>query len=188
MKRFFCGVLVGALVLIALPLIAVLFGAINMAATQGPGVLETTLAGWTVERSVALRAPHQSNPLKDDPQAIETGLTHYRAMCLACHGAPDVHASEFAQGLNPQPPDLAKAAKEWTDGELFWIAKHGIRMTGMPAFGSTHSDEDLWRIVSFVRQLHNLSETQVAELGQAQAADHHHDNAVGHHESTSHTR
>jgi mono/diheme cytochrome c family protein len=175
MKRFFWGFIVALLLLMAVPLILMGTGVFNMAATQEPGALETTLAGWTVDRSVAIRAPEQINTFENDPDAIAAGMVHYRAMCLQCHGAPDVKSHEFAQGLNPTPPDLAVAAKDWTDGELFWITKHGIRMTGMPAFGPTHSDEELWKIVAFVRQLNELSPDQVAALREGEEADHHHE-------------
>jgi mono/diheme cytochrome c family protein len=181
MRGFFWGVIVTLLILIALPLILMGTGVFNMAATEGPGTLETTLAGWTVDRSVKMRAPEEINPMQDDPQAIAAGMVHDRAMCLQCHGAPDVKSDEFAQGLNPQPPDLAIAAKDWTDGELFWIAKHGIRMTGMPGFSATHSDEEIWQIVAFLRDLDDLSEAQVAALREGEEADHHQE--AGNHEA-----
>ncbi|HEX5103630.1 MAG TPA: cytochrome c, partial [Pirellulaceae bacterium] len=111
------------------------------------------------------------------------GMAHYRAMCLQCHGAPDVKSHAFAKGLNPPPPALAHVAREWSDGELFWITKHGIRMTGMPAFGHNHSDEELWKIVAFLRQLDDLSEEQVAMLREGEEAGHDHgdhEHAGGH--------
>jgi mono/diheme cytochrome c family protein len=151
-----------------------------MAATEGPGTLETTLAGWTVDRSVAARAPDEVNPFQEDSAAIDKGMVHFRAMCVQCHGAPQVESDEFAAGMNPPPPELAVAGKEWTDGELFWITKNGIRMTGMPAFGKSHSDDEIWQIVAFVRQLDDLSETQVTALRERQARDHHHAEVAGH--------
>jgi mono/diheme cytochrome c family protein len=175
MRRFFWGVVVTLLILIALPLVLLGAGVFNMAATVGPGALETTLASWTVDRSVKVRAPQEISPVKEDPAAVEAGMVHYRAMCLQCHGAPDVQQHEFAQGLNPPPPELAVASKDWSDGELFWITKHGIRMTGMPAFGKSHSDEEIWQIVAFVRELGNLSESQVAALREGEEAGHHRD-------------
>jgi mono/diheme cytochrome c family protein len=171
MARFIWGVLFGILLLAGGLALVVSLGGINMAATEEPGTLETSVAGWTVERSVAARAPQGSNPFADDPEAIDAGLAHYRATCVHCHGAPQVEASEFAAGLNPPAPELSLVAKEWTDGELFWIAKHGLRMTGMPAFGNTHSDEDLWKVAAFVRKLDDLTEEQVAALSQGTPAD-----------------
>ena len=66
-------------------------------------------------------------------------------MCLTCHGAGTVDPSEIGEGLNPPAPDLTQpSVQSKTDGELFWIVQNGIRMTGMPAFGPTHKDEEIW--------------------------------------------
>ncbi len=167
MKRFAFGLIVGIVVLISLPLIVLALGGVNMGASRGPGTLETILASWTVDRSVAVRAPDEKNPHASDATAIADGLHHYREMCVQCHGAPGMKPAEFAAGLNPPAPDLADEAKEWTDGQLFWIIKHGIRMTGMPAFGSTHGDDDIWKIVAFVRQLDHLTAEQKSQLKKA---------------------
>ncbi len=171
MARFFWGFAVGILLVVGGLAVVASLGGINMAATEGPGAMEKTVAGWAVDRSVAARAPQTSNPFADDPAAVETGLAHFCATCVHCHAAPQVEASEFAHGLNPPAPELSTVAKDWTDGELFWIAKHGIRMTGMPAFGPSHSDDDLWKVVAFVRKLDSLSEEQVAALNEGTAED-----------------
>jgi len=55
--------------------------------------------------------------------------------------------------MRPQPPDLSEAAAEWTPQEIFWIVKHGVKMTGMPAFGPSHGDDTLWNVAAFVKQL-----------------------------------
>jgi len=164
MKKFVLGFIVGIAVLILIPMLVMAFGGINMGASHGPGTLETVLASWMVDRSVAVRAPGEQNPHAKDAAVIADGLHHYREMCVQCHGAPGMKTAEFAAGLNPPAPDLADEAQEWTDGQLFWIVKHGIRMTGMPAFGSTHSDDDVWKIVAFVRQLDQLTPDQESEL------------------------
>ena len=59
------------------------------------------------------------------------GTEHFAEHCAVCHGAPGVPKGDNANGLYPQPPDLAITAKRYTGGELFWIIKHGIKMTGM---------------------------------------------------------
>lgn len=63
----------------------------------------------------------------------------------------------MGRGLRPQPPPLADVVAEWSAAELFWIIKHGIRMTGMPAWGPTHGDEEVWAIVAFVQTLPTMS-------------------------------
>ena len=81
----------------------------------------------------------QTPPGADDPARLLIGTEHYAAHCAVCHGAPGVPKGDIGRGLNPPPPDLAKNAPLYNPPELFWIVKHGIKMTGMPAW-SDHSD------------------------------------------------
>jgi mono/diheme cytochrome c family protein len=183
MKKFCIGLLVGLLVAAAVPFALLAAGAVNMSASEGPGPLEDFVGTVAMENSVAARAPDQQNPFAGDPEAIKAGFVHYREMCLLCHGAPGVEPVEFAKGLTPPAPALDRSVREFTPGELFWIAKHGVRMTGMPAFGGSHSDEEIWQIIAFVEQLPKLTEKQRSEL-QAAAAGHRHDSnrhGDGHH-------
>ena len=85
-------------------------------------------------------------------------------MCTGCHGGPGIERSEIGKSLNPQALDLSNAAKSWTPPQLFWIVKNGVRMTGMPAFGATHNDDQAWNIVSFIEKLLEISPEQHQEL------------------------
>jgi mono/diheme cytochrome c family protein len=91
-----------------------------------------------------------------DPELAERAFGHYSVACTTCHGAPGVAPSPWMI-TNPPSPLLVDTADNWTDGELFWIIKHGIKMTGMPALGPTHTDADLWAISAFVRQLPTMT-------------------------------
>jgi mono/diheme cytochrome c family protein len=126
------------------------------AARPDQGLIAWALAA-TQERSVHRRAEAIEVPPLSDPQTVRTGLVHYHEMCVTCHAAPGISASEIGQGLHPYPPELAGEAAEESPAEMFWIIKHGIKMTGMPAFGPTHSDEELWAIVAFLKQLPKMS-------------------------------
>jgi mono/diheme cytochrome c family protein len=95
-----------------------------------------------------------------------------------CHGAPGVEESEFGQGLNPPAPDLTlPVIQKMSDGELFWIVSNGIRMTGMPAFSPTHKPEEVWKIVSFVRHLPELTDEEQKALGAGTDEKAHHGEA-----------
>lgn len=127
------------------------------------GPMEWVLS-TTQSRSVHRRAEEVRPPAwlaQPDPAVLRTGLVHYHEMCVTCHGAPGIGLSEIAQGLNPAPPELSHEAEE--PGELFWVTKHGIKMTGMPAFGVTHSDEEIWAIVAFLQQMPQLTKEQYQE-------------------------
>lgn len=114
----------------------------------------------TMERSVREHADAVAPGPAADSALVASGFRHFDAMCVTCHGAPGRERSEIGQGLLPEPPPLSEAVARWSDEELFWIAKHGIKMTGMPAFGTTHDDETLWSIVAFVRLLPEMSPSQ----------------------------
>ena len=110
---------------------------------------------WVMEtariRSIKAHAAGiQGPPGFDDPANIPMGVEHFAAHCAVCHGAPGVPRGDIAQGLYPQPPDLAKTAPLYSPGELFWIVKNGIKMTGMPAWAD-HSDAELWTTVAFIK-------------------------------------
>lgn len=184
MKRYWWGLGTGILVMLVLPLIVIVSGLVNMGATVKPGAIEKNVAAFAIQRSMAWRVPDEENPMKGDAQAIESGLTSYAQMCARCHGGPGVQPGVFAKGLNPPAPELDHAAEEFSQGELFWITKHGIRMTGMPAFGPTHKDEDIWKIVVFLQKLPDLSQTQKDELKEVAPTGHQHGSGhgeTGHH-------
>ena len=89
----------------------------------------------------------------DDPEKLHMGFKDFHEMCVTCHGGPGTPASEIGKGLYPEAPDLAKAAKAWTPAELYVLTKGGVKMSGMPAWGPTHSEEELWALVAFLKLL-----------------------------------
>jgi mono/diheme cytochrome c family protein len=118
----------------------------------------------------------QVPPGLDDPAKLLIGTEHFAAHCAVCHGAPGVPKGDIADGLNPQPPDLVHASDHYTPSELFWILKHGIKMTGMPSWGD-HSDDELWATVGFLEKLPNMTEQDYAKLvieSMAHGGHHHH--------------
>ena len=117
-------------------------------------------------------------PDLSDTSLVKMGFVHFREMCVSCHGAPGIKQSEFAEGLYPNPRMLSKAAKEWTPQQLFWITKNGLKMSGMPAFGLTHTDDMIWAIVAFTKNLATLTKEQYQVLddettGESDEADEH---------------
>jgi len=147
----------GILVSLIVPILVMATGVVNMGADVKPGLIERTLAPWVRDRSVEKRAPTEKNPYAGDSAAIATGFDHYRENCVMCHGAPDVVGAELSKGLNPSAPLLSEEVNDTPDGEFFWVIKHGIRMTPMPAFGPTRTDEEIWKIVAFIRHLPDLT-------------------------------
>ena len=165
--KFVFGLVVGALLVVGIPLLVLATGAYNVAATSAPGALETSLAGWAMDRSVEKHAQDLINPHAGDAQAAAVGLDDYAETCVTCHGAPGVEPAELAKGLNPPAPELDEAAGDMSDGEMFWIISHGIRMTGMPAFAPTHTEDEIWNMVTFIRRLPHLTPEEKAVLAAA---------------------
>ncbi len=153
-SRFFLGVLLIAGVVTA----ATYLGSYNVAADEPHwGVTASMLAGIR-DRSIARSASAVTVRDLADPELISEGAGHYAAMCAGCHLAPGTAETELRAGMYPKPPDLTVSSGR-DPRETFWIIKHGIKMSGMPAWGMTHDDESIWGLVAFVRQLPNLDAT-----------------------------
>lgn len=173
---FLAAGVLGTLAVLAFAALLVAYsGAYNIAATEG----HTSLIRWafdtTFRSSVERRAADLKPPERVTPEMIEAGAASYKAMCQHCHAGPGVERAEWASGMRPSPPQLAEAAAEWDQKEVFWLAKHGAKMTGMPAFGPTHDDHVLWSIAAFVKELPAMTPVRYAELGKSTAGGHDHD-------------
>ncbi len=151
---------VGALLAGALALYT---GAYNVAATQPHWRLTNWLLHTELHRSVERQARKIHAPPLDDAAFIERGFALYRGNCVPCHGAPGIAPDGFALGLLPPPSNLAFTAREWRPAELYWVVRHGVKATGMPAWEYRLSDRDLWAVVAFLRQLAKLSPADYAE-------------------------
>jgi mono/diheme cytochrome c family protein len=128
-------------------------GVYDIAATTPHFGLTYRVLRTVMEQSVKRQARDVKVPELDDPEKVHMGFRNFHAMCVTCHGAPGMPASDINKGLYPQAPDLAEAAKGWTPAELYVIVKRGIKMSGMPAWEPTHSGEQLWALVAFLRVL-----------------------------------
>jgi mono/diheme cytochrome c family protein len=143
-------------------------GFLNVAATQGHSDLIRWLLATVRDQSIKAGSRSVSAPDLSDARLAEKGFQSYHTMCIVCHAPPGRKPSSIRQGLNPRPPYLYRErTQQRSDAELFWIVKHGIKMTGMPAFGPTHSDDDLWAVVAFLRRLPKLSPGEYAKLVKA---------------------
>lgn len=150
----------------------VFFGAYNVAA-DAP---HTRLVFWLMDtvngRSVEMRARGIQVPQDlGDPKRIAAGAGLYAEMCEGCHLAPGMEKTEIGLGLYPQAPELARGSDLTPAGE-FWTIKHGIKMSGMAAWGKTHNDTLVWDMVAFLRKLPTLSPQQYKELVNSAPEEH----------------
>jgi mono/diheme cytochrome c family protein len=134
------------------------------------------------EQSINHHAGGLKVPDLADPALIRRGAGNYDAMCTGCHLAPGLPETELSKGLYPSPPNLTKA--RMTDAaHHFWVIKHGIKASGMPAWGKSMEDEYIWGMVAFLQQLPKLDEDQYKAMvassgghshGGGETAGHHH--------------
>lgn len=118
----------------------------------------------TKNNSIESRLKDISVPDLNDSSLINEGFEHYNEMCVSCHGAPGEEETELSKGLNPSAPYLAEAAKFMDPRELFWATKNGIKMTAMPAWGKTHSDDKIWAIVAFTKKLATMTPEEYEKI------------------------
>jgi len=143
---------------------AVYSGLYNIAAD----VPHTQPIYWLLEtardRSIAVHARDIEVPSNlSDPNRISRGAGQYAEMCSGCHLAPGMKRTELSRGLYPRAPELRRKSS-LTAAEQFWSIKHGVKFTGMPAWGVTHDDDLLWDLVAFVRKLSELTPEQYESL------------------------
>ena len=160
------GVLLGVvgtlLLLIGIGLLVILTGGYNVAATDRHPALSEWALTTTMRNAVQEAADDIEAPAEFTPAMITAGAGEYKAMCVQCHGGIGEGRAEWAETMRPKPPALAHAAREWSSEEIFWLVKHGVKMSGMPAFGPTHDDRTLWNIAAFVKAMPEMSEQEYA--------------------------
>ena len=152
-------------IIIAAAAICIYSGYYNVAATKP----HTKLTLWLINEMREASIEHYSKGIKAppsiSPDMIREGVEHFHEMCRLCHGAPGYPKEEFGEGLYPKPPDLGiRDIQQADDVEIFWVIKNGIKMTGMPAFGPTHDDNEMWGMVRVVRRLPGLKPEQYKEM------------------------
>jgi mono/diheme cytochrome c family protein len=120
---------------------------------------------WYLSNAMTYSVQEHAQGLKAPAQVpIAQGASEYGHRCVFCHGAPGVEPGAVAAGLSPDPPDLTETANDWTVEQVYWIATHGVGDTGMPAFGPTHEEPELWAIACFVKQLPHLTPADYKRL------------------------
>jgi len=164
-----------ALIVIAVLIVAglgyVYGGVFNVAADVPHWSITSSLLETVRERSIAARSGDIEVPSLDAAMA-RRGAGNYDSMCVGCHLAPDMSETEMSQGLYPSPPNLARTATD-DPARAFWIIKHGIKATGMPAWGKSMEDRYIWDMVAFLQKLPTLSkEAYQAEVAASEGHSH----------------
>jgi len=156
-------------------------GVYDVAASQPDSAVTRWLLTTTRNRSIDRQAAGIAVPALTDPKLVQEGFEHYHEMCTGCHLAPGMDSSEMREGLNPEPPVLAKLVPGSNPARLFWVIKNGVKMSGMPAWGASHSDDMIWAMVAFLERLPQMTPAEYQAMEKQLPAEASDEDAHGHH-------
>ena len=144
--------------------LVVLSGLVPIKASSGHWAITAWFLDFTKRRSVATHSIGTRVPPLDDPTMVLKGAAHYETGCRWCHGSPREAPPTIPARSTPHPPDLRQQVSRWQPRELFYIVKHGIKFTGMPAWPAAARDDEVWTVVAFLRTLPATSADAYARL------------------------
>jgi cytochrome c553 len=142
----------------ALLLMAVFGGAIPVGASSGHWAATAWILDLIKRRSVAVRSLGVDTPPLDRPGQVRVGANHYETACRGCHGSPSTRMPMVPSRMTPHPPNLAHQVARWQPRELFYLVRHGIKFTGMPAWPSAERPDEIWPVVAFLRAMPSMDE------------------------------
>ena len=162
------GVIAGAFLTVAVVgivgALVVVSGLMPITASSGHWAVTEWFLHFTMRRSVATHSLGIHAPPLDKPDLVLKGATHYEVGCRSCHGSPGMNRPRIPQAMTPHPPELAPRVAELTPEELFYVVKHGVKFTGMPAWPANNRDDEVWSIVAFLVKLPGLDEAAYHRL------------------------
>lgn len=144
---------IAGLTAIAVLAVLAVAGGYNVAASSGHLPLMKPLFAWTLRNSVYWRALGETPPQGIADRRLPAGAGHYHLVCRQCHGAPGEAVPESLRHMVPAPPHASELARDWRPRELFWIVKHGIKMTAMPPWPTQQRNDEVWEVADFLRHL-----------------------------------
>ena len=167
MRNFLLGVLFTLLAIVLGSLAYLRLGFAEVAADIPPSRWERALMFGSVHASVRRRAPEMPNPVPPTDENLIAGGKIYLGECSGCHGTPGKPAEP--ESLYPPVPQLATAGTDYTEAQIFWVAKHGIRMSGMFINGKWDSDQKLWTVAGYIKRIKALPPRVQEELAKPPA-------------------
>ena len=131
-------------------LLVAVSGIIPLKASSGHWSITAWFLHFVMRRSVATHTLGLEVPSLDAPWLVLKGAGHYETGCRPCHGSPDLPPPRITQHMTPPPPYLPPRLSAWKPDELFYIIKHGVKFTGMPAWPAPQRDDEVWAMVAFL--------------------------------------
>ncbi|HEX2256154.1 MAG TPA: c-type cytochrome [Afifellaceae bacterium] len=171
MKTWTGILLAGLAALAAGALLFAWSGLYNVSASAGHWPVTTWFLRFTLENSIETHSLGITAPPLDDAGLVLKGAGHFETGCAPCHGMPGRPRGPIVLGLTPQPPDLTHKIEEWSDRELFWIVRNGLKYTAMPPWPAPERQDEVWAMVAFLRQLPQLDAAEYRDLAYGPARD-----------------
>ena len=163
MKAFIAGIVFTLIVFVCGVFAVSTFGWYPMGADNPPGGLERAVAMRAMDVYADKHKPAMDNPTPITAPNLTEGAKEYEEHCAFCHGGAKAKISPMQNKFNPPVPQLVDHVPHDPDNWLFWVTKHGVRMTGMPSWDGIMSDEEIWKVIAFLKHADNLPpETQKA--------------------------
>ena len=169
MRKILLGAVLALALLLLSALVVTRLGLIPASADGTHSRLEARIMPAVLHASIARHASSETNPVPLNEDTLKAGVDTYKAMCARCHSTPDGEASVYGQSFYPPAPKLPEGMSQYTDSQLFWVIKHGIRNTGMPGWGSMLSDQEIWQVVSLLKNSQDLPPSVEAEWNTSKA-------------------
>src|SRR6266852_4916187 len=137
----------------------------GFSARDNPSVVETYVAKTARRLSVPASERNAKNPFAAGAEVLSEARAHFADHCATCHGNDGSGKTRIGQNLYPKTPDMRLPnTQSLTDGEIYYIIHNGIRLTGMPAWGTEEKDDDSWKLVVFIRHLPQLTPAEEREM------------------------
>ena len=155
-----------------LGVISAMLGALLQGCTadKHPSKQETTLANVAKDVVIPLEAGRMKNPLPETDEVASQGQAVFLESCALCHGADGRGQTSIGRNMYPPAADLhSPHVQHWSDGELFWIIRNGVRLTGMPSWQSSISENDTWKLARFIHSIPRLDAASAATTAPSQA-------------------
>ena len=156
MQKFFLGFVIAVVVVLGAGFLCVRFGLMDPRADIPVNSMERRMAMPSLDASVDRRAPQITNPIQPTDANLTAGMKVYQTNCTSCHGDIDHPHGMLADSLYPRAPQFVEDAPDMQENQNFYIIQHGIRLSGMPAWKQTLSEQEMWQVTTFLSHMDKL--------------------------------
>ena len=169
MRGYMLGIITALVVLAGIAYFYLTLGYLDVRADVSPSSFESNYAMKFLDASVDRHAPPGDSPVQPTEANLRDGMHLYQDNCAMCHASPQHPEKKFGHPLYPPVPDFLKDAPDMEENANFYIIKHGVRWSGMPAWGNTLSDQQIWTLVTFLGHMGKLPAAVEQEWQRAEA-------------------